>query len=65
MLCDPLDFDRISKAIQDANKMMDLDVGNGHSYFTNEGIDEAQENLMNALSHATSIDKQYLKYSSR
>ncbi|MBM7661345.1 hydroxypyruvate isomerase [Bacillus mesophilus] len=60
MLCDPLDFSKIKKAIDDTNKLIDTDLH--HLDSVNGAIMEANEHLMNAISHATSIDKKYLKY---
>jgi hypothetical protein len=51
MLSDSLDFEKIYKALQDTYDEHDI-----------EELAMAQENYMDALSHATSVDKQYLKY---
>jgi hypothetical protein len=51
MQSDSLDFEKIYKALQDTYDEYDL-----------EELAVAQEHLMDALSHATSIDKQFLKY---
>jgi hypothetical protein len=60
MLCDPLDFNKIKKAIEDTNQLIKMEYDQMDS--VNGAIVEASDHLMNALSHATSIDKKYLKY---
>jgi hypothetical protein len=54
MLSDSLDFEKIYKALQDTYDEIDL-----------EELETAQENYMDALSYATSVDKQFLKYRSK
>ncbi|WP_456278622.1 DUF3921 family protein [Bacillus sp. AK128] len=60
MLSDPLDFTRITKAIEDTNKLFEADMNSDNA--VNGAIVEAQDHLRDAISHAMSVDKKYLKY---
>jgi hypothetical protein len=53
MQSDSLDFEKIYKALQDTYDELDI-----------EELETAHESYMDALSYATSVDKQYLKYRS-
>jgi hypothetical protein len=55
-----LDFTKISKALQSSYKA--LNNGFEESVSVSEQLDQAQSEYMKALSYATSIDEEFLRY---
>lgn len=55
-----LDFQKISKAIQSSYHALNDEEFDNHNVI--QQFNHAQDEWLNALSHATSVDKDYLRY---
>ncbi|WP_246942483.1 DUF3921 family protein [Bacillus pinisoli] len=60
MLYEQLDFRKITKAIEDSYQLVEENLDSISTI--NHALSEAQNNVLDALSYATAVDKKYLKY---